>query len=170
MKDSQHSTINDKLIFKHNEHKVLMRNKIALWKTHGKIIVFTNGCFDLLHVGHISLFESAKEYGDKLIIGLNSDKSLERIKGNSRPIISQYNRAKVLSSIKFVDAICLFEEDTPEILIKIIKPDYLVKGADYEENEIVGASFIKSYGGKVIRIPLIENHSSSSIINKIRNS
>ena len=83
-----------------------MQNKIALWKSQKETIVFTNGCFDLLHIGHISLFESAKGYGDKLVVGLNSDKSIERIKGNSRPIISQYNRAKVLSSIKFVDAIC----------------------------------------------------------------
>ena len=170
MENNQHNIISDKLIFEHNEHKELMQNKIALWKSQRETIVFTNGCFDLLHIGHISLFESAKGYGDKLVIGLNSDKSLERIKGNSRPIISQYNRAKVLSSIKFVDAICLFEEDTPEKIIKIIKPDYLVKGADYQENEIIGASFIKSYGGKVIRIPLIENHSSSYIINKIINS
>ena len=165
MEDSQHNIISDKLIFEHNEHKELMQNKIALWKFQSETIVFTNGCFDLLHIGHISLFESAKGYGDKLVIGLNSDKSVERIKGNSRPIISEYNRAKVLSSIKFVDAICLFEEDTLEKMIKIIKPDYLVKGVDYQKNEIIRASFIQSYGGKVIRIPLIENHSSSYIIN-----
>tara|TARA_B100001250_G_scaffold411243_1_gene439460 strand:+ start:1347 stop:2801 length:1455 start_codon:yes stop_codon:yes gene_type:complete len=146
-----------------------LNRKIALWKSIGEKIIFTNGCFDLLHIGHISLLELAKREGTKLVVGLNSDESIKRIKGKDRPIVNQRNRSAVLSSIEFIDAICIFDEDTPIKLIKTIAPDCLVKGADYDEKDIVGSSFVKSYGGKISRIELVKDQSSSNIIETINN-
>ena len=134
-----------------------------------KIIGFTNGCFDILHNGHLYLIEKSKKYCDYLIIGLNSDESVKRLKGEKRPINDQNFRLKLLQSFEKVDNVIIFSEDTPEKLIEEIKPDVLIKGADYKEEEIVGGSFVKSYGGKVIRIKFKDNISSSKIIDKIRN-
>lgn len=131
----------------------------------GKRIVFTNGCFDILHRGHVELLRRAREAGDTLIVGLNSDRSILRIKKKSRPVIDERSRSVVLSSIIYVDYVVLFDEPTPRPLIKLIKPDVLVKGEDWEEDEIVG----KEFSGKVIRVNLVPGYSTTEIIDKIRN-
>ncbi|RUM32269.1 MAG: D-glycero-beta-D-manno-heptose 1-phosphate adenylyltransferase [Aquifex sp.] len=141
--------------------------KILEKERKGKRVVFTNGCFDIIHAGHVDYLEKAKKLGDILIVGLNSDSSIRRIKGKKRPIIHQDMRAKVLSSLKPVDYVVIFEEDTPERLIKAIKPDVLVKGGDWELDKIVGRDFVESYGGKVLTIPFEYNISTTKIIQKI---
>ena len=133
-----------------------------------KIIGFTNGCFDLLHMGHIHILEQARKYCDFLIVGLNSDKSIKRIKGNQRPINNQDFRKKLLKTLKTVDKVIIFEEDTPENLIKTIKPDVLIKGGDYKEEEIIGSNYVKKYGGKVIIVEFVHDTSSTKIIDKIK--
>ena len=130
-------------------------------------IVFTNGCFDILHAGHADYLKKAKSLGDILIVGINSDESIRRIKGEKRPIIPQELRAYLLDSLKPVDYVIIFEEDTPFELIKAIKPDVLVKGADWDLDKIVGADFVLSYGGKVERIEFSFKISTSKIIEKI---
>ena len=144
-----------------------IRNLVSKWKSDGNRIVFTNGCFDVLHFGHVSYLAEAKDLGDKMIIGLNSDASVKRLKGETRPINGQHERAVLLAALQFVDAVVIFDEDTPVKLIKNVKPDFLVKGGDYTIDTIVGANFVMSYGGKVITIPLVENFSSSIIIKKL---
>jgi glycerol-3-phosphate cytidylyltransferase len=137
-------------------------------KLQGKRIVFTNGCFDIIHSGHIYYLTEAKKYGDLLIIGLNTDDSVSRLKGPSRPINRQHDRATVLAALKPVDYVCFFDEDTPLELIKFLNPDVLVKGADYKEEEVVGADFVKSQGGKVVLISFVEGKSTTNIINKMK--
>ena len=132
-----------------------------------KTIVFTNGCFDILHIGHIKLLQFAKSSGDILILGLNSDSSIKRLKGEKRPIVCQEDRAEVLSALECVDFISIFEEDTPCELISLLKPDIHVKGGDYDVNKIPEANVIRSYGGKILRFEYIPNHSSTGIIEKI---
>lgn len=132
----------------------------------GKKIVFTNGCFDVLHIGHIRLLLEAAAAGDILVVGLNSDASVKRLKGESRPVHSQELRAEMLAALVPVDCIILFEDDTPENLIKLVKPHVLVKGGDYTEDQIVGAEYVKSYGGEVRIFPTVEGHSSTQIISK----
>ena len=143
------------------------RNLVSKWKSEGKSVVFTNGCFDVLHYGHVSYLAEASDLGDKMIIGLNSDASVKRLKGETRPINGQMERATLLTALSFVDAVVVFDEDTPENLIKEVRPDYLVKGGDYTFDTIVGAKFVSSYGGNVITIPLVENFSSTSIIKRL---
>ncbi len=138
-------------------------------KKEGKKIVFTNGCFDIIHAGHVDYLEKAKSLGDFLVVGLNSDESVKRLKGKERPINSQEERMKVLSALKYVDLVIIFDEDTPERLIKEIKPDVLVKGGDWSIENIVGADFVKSYGGKVYTIDFVYNTSTTKIISKIKN-
>ena len=133
-----------------------------------KKIVFTNGCFDLLHAGHCHYLQKAKELGDILIVGLNSDSSVKRIKGPPRPIIPEDQRAFILSSLKAVDYVVIFEEDTPIRLIKAIKPDVLVKGGDWKPENIPGRDLVESYGGKVITIPFEHQISTSKIIERIK--
>jgi len=133
----------------------------------GKKIVFTNGCFDIIHAGHVDYLEKAKKLGDFLVVGLNSDNSVKRLKGNTRPINPQEYRKKVLEGLKAVDLVVIFEEDTPENLIKAIKPDILVKGGDWKIENIVGSDFVKSYGGQVLTIDFIYDISTSKIIKKI---
>jgi D-beta-D-heptose 7-phosphate kinase/D-beta-D-heptose 1-phosphate adenosyltransferase len=132
-----------------------------------KKIVFTNGCFDVLHIGHIRLLTEAASLGDILIVGLNSDASVKRLKGENRPINRQEIRAEILAHLIPVDCIMIFEEDTPELLIRSIKPDVLVKGGDYTPEQIAGADFVKSYGGEVKIFPTIQGHSSSQIITQL---
>lgn len=141
----------------------------AGWKNDGQKVVFTNGVFDLLHIGHITYMAKAAELGDKLIIGLNADSSVKRIKGDDRPVNDQNSRAALLAALFFVDAIVLFEEDTPINLITAVMPDILVKGADYEIENIVGAKEVTANGGEVKTIHFVEGYSSTSIIQKIRN-
>jgi D-beta-D-heptose 7-phosphate kinase/D-beta-D-heptose 1-phosphate adenosyltransferase len=142
-------------------------DEVARWRKEGEKIVFTNGCFDLIHPGHVELLEQAKELGDRLIVGLNSDRSIRRLKGPGRPIISEEDRLRVLSAFEAVDAVILFDEDTPLALIQAIRPDLLVKGGDYEGREVVGAVEVKGWGGEVKLIPLVEGKSTSAIVAKI---
>ncbi|MFZ8784606.1 D-glycero-beta-D-manno-heptose 1-phosphate adenylyltransferase [Thermocrinis sp.] len=132
-----------------------------------KKIVFTNGCFDILHAGHADYLNKAKSLGDILVVGINSDASVRRIKGEKRPILPQQMRAYLLDNLKPVDYVVIFEEDTPLELIKAIKPDVLVKGADWDLERIVGADFVLSYGGRVERIPFSFDISTSKVIERI---
>ncbi|MDB4903294.1 MAG: rfaE2 [Mucilaginibacter sp.] len=147
----------------------LLKTTVTDWQKEGKKVVFTNGVFDLLHIGHITYLAKAAELGDKLIIGLNSDTSVKRIKGENRPINDQNNRAALLASLFFVDAVVVFEEDTPLNLITELMPDILVKGADYAVENIVGAKEVIANGGEVKTIDFVEGYSSTRIIEKIRN-
>ena len=131
-------------------------------------IVFTNGCFDILHVGHVDYLDRAKRLGDVLVIGLNSDASVRVIKGKFRPINREADRAKVLSALSFVDYVTIFSDPTPEKLIRAIKPDVLAKGADWKTDEIVGGDFVRSYGGRVARIPFVKGYSTTSVIRKLK--
>ena len=133
-------------------------------RRQGRRIVFTNGCFDLLHVGHTRLLEKAKSLGDLLIVGLNSDRSVRRLKGVGRPVNSQSARAEVLSSLAAVDYVILFSEETPEKLIRAIRPDLLVKGGDWKGKRVVGKAFIESYGGKVYLYPIIKGYSTTGLL------
>ena len=137
-------------------------------KLKRKKIVFTNGCFDILHPGHVSYLERASRMGDVLIIGLNSDRSVRALKGKDRPINGERDRAYVLSALSFVDYITIFNEDTPELLIKKLKPDVLVKGGDWKAKDIVGGDFVRSIRGRVASIKFLKGYSTSSLIDKMR--
>ena len=143
------------------------RDMIAEWRRNGQRIVFTNGCFDILHIGHITLLHTAADQGDKLIVGLNSDRSVAVIKGPRRPIVPAEQRAEILSGLNCIDFITLFDEPDPFNLIRLIRPDVLVKGGDWPEDQIIGADIVKADGGKVVRVPLIKGNSTTAIIEKI---
>lgn len=138
------------------------------WKKEGQV-VFTNGCFDLLHLGHVDYLEKARMLGKKLVVGMNTDASVQRLKGKERPIVSEISRAAVMASLQFVDAVILFDEDTPLELIEYLKPDILVKGDDYKIENIVGADVVVKNGGVVKTIPLVNGYSTTQIVNKIKN-
>jgi D-beta-D-heptose 7-phosphate kinase / D-beta-D-heptose 1-phosphate adenosyltransferase len=140
--------------------------RVAAWRSDGRRIVFTNGCFDILHVGHIRLLEAARRKGDRLVVGLNSDESVRRLKGPSRPIVGESERAGVLAAMSAVDAVVLFAEDTPLRLIETIRPDVLVKGGDYIEENVVGAREVRAWGGRVELIPLVPGTSTTQMIRK----
>jgi D-beta-D-heptose 7-phosphate kinase/D-beta-D-heptose 1-phosphate adenosyltransferase len=140
--------------------------RVAAWRATGQRIVFTNGCYDLLHVGHIHLLERARQQGDRLIIAINSDASVKRLKGPSRPVIGEQERARVLAALSATDAVVIFDASTPLELICDVRPDVLVKGGDYTEDTIVGASEVRSWGGRVCLVPLIEGFSTSKVIAK----
>lgn len=146
-----------------------LKAKRAAWKNEGQKVVFTNGVFDLLHIGHVTYMAKAAELGDKLIIGLNSDNSVKRIKGEDRPVNDQNSRAVLLAALFFVDAIVIFGEDTPHQLITALLPDILVKGADYAIENIVGGKEVLANGGEVKTIDFVEGYSSTSIIQRIKN-
>ena len=133
-------------------------------------IVFTNGCFDIIHAGHVKYLAEAKKLGDVLFLGLNSDQSVRRLKGDSRPINSEADRASVLSALRFIDYVVVFGEDTPENIIRTIRPDVLVKGGDYKIENIVGADFVKSEGGEVVTIDFVDGKSTTRIIEKMKSS
>jgi D-glycero-beta-D-manno-heptose 1-phosphate adenylyltransferase len=139
------------------------------WRKNGKI-VFTNGCFDILHLGHVDYLEKARALGDKLIVGLNTDSSVKKIKGPNRPVNDDYSRARIMASLEFVDAVILFEEDTPFDLISYLKPDILVKGDDYTIEKIIGSDIVLKNGGSVKTVPLVKGYSTSNIISKIKNT
>ena len=130
-------------------------------------IVFTNGCFDILHKGHMRYLKKAASLGDVLVIGLNSDRSVRAIKGPRRPINCELDRAEILAALDFVDYVTVFDEETPQKLIETLKPDILVKGGDWKIRDIVGADFIKSRGGRIVRIPFIKGYSTSSLIERL---
>lgn len=139
------------------------------WRLMGKKIVFTNGCFDILHHGHLDLLARAADLGNVLILGLNTDNSVQKLKGPERPLTREQDRAFQVASLLCVDAVCLFDEETPEELIKLISPDILVKGGDYTIDKIVGADFVQANGGQVAIIPFVNGYSTTSIINRIKN-
>jgi D-beta-D-heptose 7-phosphate kinase/D-beta-D-heptose 1-phosphate adenosyltransferase len=141
--------------------------QVRAWKANGERIVFTNGCFDLLHPGHIHLLNQANELGDRLIVGLNSDASVRRLKGPGRPLLNERDRAALVSSLDCVDLVVLFDEDTPKLLIETLRPHVLVKGSDYRPEEVVGRAFVESYGGQVHLVPLLEGYSTTAIANKV---
>ena len=145
-----------------------LQNQLARWKDQGDKIVFTNGCFDLIHLGHVDYLEKARELGDRLVIGLNSDDSVTQLKGAGRPIIDEQSRARILAAMEFVDAVVLFGEETPYHMISAVVPDILVKGDDYLAEDIVGSDIVSNKGGQVVTIPLVKGYSTSDIIARIR--
>ena len=142
-----------------------LKTKLAAARKAGRKIVFTNGCFDILHAGHVSILEFCRGKGDILVVGLNSDDSVRRLKGPSRPVNKQDDRALVLAALESVSYVCIFDEDTPRNLIEVVRPDVLVKGGDYKPNEIVGREF----AGKVVRFALLKGRSTTGIIKKVSN-
>lgn len=148
------------------ELKALL-NQVDAWKSAGEKVVFTNGCFDILHLGHVDYLEKARQQGDRMVLGLNTDASVGKLKPG-RPIVNEYSRARLMAALEFVDAVILFGEETPYELIKAIKPDILVKGDDYTVENIVGADIVVGNGGEVKTIPLVQGYSTTSIINKIK--
>lgn len=143
-----------------------LESRLHHWKAVGNRIVFTNGCFDILHRGHVELLAQCRAFGDYVIVGLNSDASVRKLKGDGRPVNDQLARASVLASLTFVDAVIIFEEDTPLELIKIIQPDILVKGGDYKADDIVGADVVRSNGGEVKIVPFVHGFSTTATISK----
>lgn len=143
--------------------------KVETWKESAQKIVFTNGCFDLLHAGHVTYLEAAKMRGDKLILGLNTDRSVSAIKGPTRPVVNEHDRARVLAALESVDAVILFDEDTPLALIKQLRPDIIAKGSDYTAEQVVGGKEVESWGGEIALIDLVEGRSTSNIIKKLNN-
>ena len=141
---------------------------MALLRRGGRQIVFTNGCFDILHAGHVQYLERAKNLGDFLVVGLNSDRSVRKLKGKNRPVNSQNDRALVLAGLTAVDCVSVFDEETPLNLIKKVRPHILVKGADWKVSSIAGAREVKNWGGKVKLIPLLKGRSTSGILKKIK--
>ena len=147
-----------------------LKNQVNAWKQAGEEVVFTNGCFDIIHRGHIEVLAQTADLGDRLIIGLNSDTSIQKLKGKNRPIIEEQSRAILLAVLSFVDAVILFSEETPINLISILLPDVLAKGGDYEIETIVGHEIIKNNGGKVKLVHFVDGFSSTTIIEKIKKS
>ena len=142
--------------------------RLAPERRRGRRVVFTNGCFDLLHAGHLALLEQAAAHGDILVVGLNSDASVRRLKGPGRPLDPERDRALLLAAFRPVDWVVLFDEDTPARLIETLLPDVLVKGADYPLEEIVGREAVEAHGGEVVRVELLPDRSSSSLIERLR--
>ena len=147
-----------------------LKNQVNAWKQAGEEVVFTNGCFDIIHRGHIEVLAQTADLGDRLLIGLNSDSSIQKLKGENRPIIDEQARAILLSALSFVDAVILFPEETPINLISTLLPDVLAKGGDYEIETIVGQEIVQNNGGKVKLVPFVDGFSSTTIIEKIKNS
>lgn len=141
-----------------------LQERVAGWRSRGLRVVFTNGCFDLLHVGHVRLLQQARRMGDRLIVALNSDRSVRRLKGRSRPIVNAADRAQVLAAITAVDAVVVFDEETPLLLIEALRPDVLVKGGDYTEDEVVGAAQVRAWGGRLELVPLAAGRSTTDLI------
>ena len=152
-------------------HKVRSVDAIAsavrTLSADGKRAVLTNGCFDILHRGHLELFRSARAHGDMLIVAINSDASVRRLKGENRPVFNQTERAEVLAALESVDCVCVFDEDTPLETILKIRPDVLVKGSDWVDKGIVGQKEVESWGGEVVAVPLIEGQSSTGVVERI---
>lgn len=143
-----------------------LQRQLAFWRFRDKKLVFTNGCFDILHLGHIELLAKSREAGDVLIVGINSDESVHRLKGPNRPVNSQHARSFTMASLVFVDAVIIFDEDTPFNLIKLVQPDVLVKGKDYDGKEIVGSDIVRARGGEVLTIELTKGYSTTHTIEK----
>lgn len=144
------------------------KNAVREWQAKSEKVVFTNGCFDILHLGHIDYLEKSRAEGDRLVIGLNTDTSVRKLKGEERPVNSEYARARMLAALGFVDAVTLFSEDTPLALISFLLPDILIKGNDYAVSDIVGGDVVIANGGEVRTLPLVEGYSTTSLIERIR--
>ncbi len=159
---------------KHLQTKILsftaLEGQLEKWRNTNQKIVFTNGCFDLLHFGHVDYLAKARDLGDRLVVGLNTDGSIKRIKGVARPINNEESRAALLAGMAYVDAVVLFDEETPINLVSMVVPDVLVKGGDYSIKEIVGHEIVLNNKGKVCTIDFVEGYSSSVLIEKIKNS
>ena len=138
------------------------------WKAAGRVVVFTNGCFDLLHPGHVALFEAARAEGDLLVVGLNSDRSVRALKGAGRPLIPEAERAETLAALEAVDRVVVYDEDTPLAVISALRPDVLVKGADWAPDAIVGRAEVEADGGRVVRVDLTPGRSTTSLLARIR--
>ena len=145
-----------------------LRSAVRRAKARGKRVVFTNGCFDLLHAGHVTLLERAKRYGDLLVVGLNSDRSVRALKGRGRPILPARDRARLLAALASVDYVVIFNEPTPQRVITRLVPDVLVKGADWAAGAIVGTEAVRAAGGRVVRFPLVKGYSTSKMLARIR--
>ena len=156
----------------HTQEKIFpldsLLRQLAAWRVRGGRIVFTNGCFDLLHLGHVDYLEQARSKGDRLVVGLNSDRSVRALKGKNRPICDEVSRARVLAALECVDAVVLFDDDTPAALIRQVQPDVLIKGNDYRPEEIVGYDTVMARGGVVETVSLVEGYSTSGIVGRIR--
>jgi rfaE bifunctional protein nucleotidyltransferase chain/domain len=144
--------------------------QVERWQQSGQEVVFTNGCFDLLHWGHLQYLEASRRLGDRLVVGLNSSASVGRLKGPQRPINDEQTRSAMLAALSFVDLVVIFEEDTPATLIETLQPDVLVKGGDYHPDQIVGAETVLARGGKVLVLPFVEGYSTTQTIEKFRRS
>jgi len=144
-----------------------LKKQLAVWRFKDQKIVFTNGCFDIIHLGHVEYLAKAKNLGNVLIVGLNADESVRILKGPHRPLSNQHARAMTLAAFSMVDAVVIFEEETPYELIRLIQPDVLVKGKDYKEDEIAGNDIVKAKGGEIVTIDLVKGYSTSQIIEKI---
>ena len=157
--------------FEKVKNKILEGEELEKWldecRKNGKKIVFTNGCFDILHRGHVEYLSKAAAFGDVMVVGLNTDASVKRLKGPSRPVNDEYARAFVLAGLEFVSAVVLFDEDTPYNLIKKVQPDFLVKGSDYKPENIVGYDIVTAKGGKVVTVDLVEGYSTTKTIEKM---
>ncbi|MBI3996489.1 MAG: D-glycero-beta-D-manno-heptose 1-phosphate adenylyltransferase [Candidatus Omnitrophica bacterium] len=144
--------------------------RVRRLQSQGRRVVFTNGCFDLVHAGHVTVLERAKRYGDVLVVGVNSDRSVRALKGKGRPILNQQDRALLLAALACVDYVTIFSERTPQRVIERLRPNLLVKGADWGAGKIVGRDTVERYGGRVVRVPLLKGSSTSRIIERIRGS
>ena len=145
-----------------------LKSQLSIWRFQNKKIVFTNGCFDIIHAGHIDYLSKTRDLGNILLIGLNTDDSVRRLKGENRPVNDENARAIILAALQFVDAVVLFDEDTPYNLIKTVQPDILVKGSDYKPEDIVGADIVLAKGGEIKTIDFLDGYSTSRIIDRIR--
>jgi len=140
----------------------------STWRAEGRRVVLTNGCFDLLHPGHVALLEAARREGDRLVVAINSDASVARLKGAGRPLVPQGERAEALLALEAVDRVLVYEEETPLAVVRALAPDVLVKGSDWAENEIVGRAEVEATGGRVVRVPLVAGRSTSTLVARIR--
>jgi D-beta-D-heptose 7-phosphate kinase/D-beta-D-heptose 1-phosphate adenosyltransferase len=156
----------------HPDGKLLSRHELAAravtWRAEGKRVVFSNGCFDLLHAGHLALLSHAAKLGDVLVLAINSDASVRRLKGAERPLVPQAERAALLAALTFVDAVTIFDEDTPLAVLQTVKPHVLVKGGDYQPSEVIGRELVEGAGGRVVIVPLTPEKSTSSLVARIR--
>ncbi len=141
--------------------------RCARWREEGRRVVFTNGCFDILHVGHVALLTEARALGDRLVVGLNGDASVRRLKGSGRPVNPAEDRGLVLAALRPVDLVVVFDEDTPLELIEALRPDVLVKGADWAQGQIVGADLVEGWGGSVVRVPVVPGRSTTAVVDRL---
>ncbi len=154
-------------VTKYTDKEAVILAALEKWRANGKKLVFTNGCFDILHVGHVRYLTEARSLGDGLMVGVNSDESVSDLKGPSRPILPENERLELLQALRCVDFVCPFSEETPKRLIELVRPDILVKGGDWPAEKIVGGDFVKSYGGSVMSLPFVAGHSTTGIVERI---